>query len=95
MNSKKEYEKDIQDKRIFFDSRWGAHYLTAFNIFLDNPLLGSGIKTFRIKCNDKKYENINSKSKKTRCNTHPHNIYLEIISEGGLILFLSFFYLIY
>ena len=31
-----------------------------------------------------------SDSKKTRCNTHPHNIYLEIISEGGLTLFLPF-----
>lgn len=90
LNLKKEYKKNIQDDRVFFDSRWGAHYLTSFHIFLDNPILGSGIKTFREKCNDKKYENINSKSKKVRCNTHPHNIYLEIISEGGLLLFLSF-----
>ena len=65
--------------------------MTAYNIFLDNPILGSGIKTFRVKCSDKKYENIKSESKKIRCNTHPHNIYLEIISEGGLTLFLSFF----
>ena len=86
----KKQKKDFQDERVFFDSRWGAHYLTSFHIFLDNPILGSGIKTFREKCNDKKYENINSKSKKVRCNTHPHNIYLEIISEGGLLLFLSF-----
>ena len=90
LNTKKEPKKNSQDQRIFFDSRWGAHYLTAYNIFLDNPILGSGIKTFRVKCGDEKYENIKSRSKKTRCNTHPHNIYLEIISEGGLTLFLSF-----
>ena len=90
-NIKKEEKKNHQNQRIFFDSRWGAHYLTAYNIFLDNPILGSGIKTFRVKCSDKKYENIKSESKKIRCNTHPHNIYLEIISEGGLTLFLSFF----
>ena len=90
LDIKKEVKKNPQNYRIFFDSRWGAHYLTAYNIFLDNPILGSGIKTFRVKCGDKKYENIKSVSKKTRCNTHPHNIYLEIISEGGLILCLSF-----
>ncbi len=90
LNIKKEVKKNPQNHRIFFDSRWGAHYLTAYNIFLDNPFIGSGIKTFRTKCGNEKYENINSASKKTRCNTHPHNIYLEIISEGGLILFISF-----
>ena len=90
LNSKKEDKNFLQNQRIFFDSRWGAHYLTAYSIFLDYPILGSGIKTFRLKCSDKKYENIKSDSKKTRCNTHPHNIYLEIISEGGLTLFLPF-----
>ena len=90
ISNKFNIEKDKQNQRIFFDSRWGAHYLTAYNIFLDNPFLGSGIKTFRVKCGEKRYENIKSESKKTRCNTHPHNIYLEIISEGGLTLFLSF-----
>jgi len=90
LNVKKETKKNSQNQRIFFDSRWGAHYLTAYNIFLDNPFLGSGIKTFRVKCGEKKYENIKSASKKIRCNTHPHNIYLEIISEGGSTLFLSF-----
>ena len=90
LNIKKEVKKNSQNQRIFFDSRWGAHYLTAYNIFIDNPILGSGIKTFRIKCSEKKYENITSESKETRCNTHPHNIYLEIISEGGLTLFLPF-----
>ena len=83
--------ENSSNKRIFFDSLWGAHYLTAYSIFLDNPIIGSGIKTFRVKCGDKKYENIKSKSKSARCNTHPHNIYLEIISEGGITLFLSFF----
>ena len=79
-----------QKNRIFFDSQWGAHFLTAYNIFLDNPVFGSGIKTFRNECSNSKYAKINSSSVEIRCNTHPHNIYLEIISEGGLILFISF-----
>lgn len=79
-----------KNKRLFFDSHWGAHFLTAYNIFLDNPLIGSGIKTFRKECSKDKYDNIKSLKVKIRCNTHPHNIYLEFLSEGGLILFISF-----
>jgi O-antigen ligase len=69
----------------FFDSRYGAHFLTAFSIARDNLLLGSGIKTFRIVCSEEKYTKINSSYAHQRCNTHPHNLYLEILSEEGMI----------
>ena len=81
---------DYSGNRFFFDSNWGAHFLTAYNIFLDNPLIGTGIKTFRKECSEDKYSDINSSKAKIRCSTHPHNIYLEFISEGGLILFIPF-----
>ncbi len=74
----------------FWDSRYGAHFLTAFQIFNDNKIFGSGIKTFREVCELKKYETINSKYYDRRCNTHPHNIYYEILSEGGLVIFIPF-----
>ena len=82
--------KNSANIRLIYDSQWGAHFLTSYNIFIDNPIMGSGIKTFRLKCSDEKYEKIDSKSYEIRCNTHPHNIYLEIISETGLSLFLPF-----
>ena len=78
------------DKRVFFDSRWGAHFLTAYYIFKDNILIGSGIKTFRYECGKEQYEAINSLNKDSRCNTHPHNIYLELLSETGILIFVSF-----
>ena len=78
----------------FWDSRYGAHFLTAHRIFLDNKFFGSGIKTFRKICALPEYNKIKSKYADQRCNTHPHNIYLEILSEGGLFLFLSFCLLI-
>lgn len=85
--------------RLFFDSNWGVHFLTAYNIFLNNPLIGTGVKTFRKECGADKYDKINSSKVKIRCSTHPHNIYLEFISEGGLILFVPFiilnFYIFY
>jgi len=78
------------DKKIFFDSQWGAHFLTAYKIFQNKPLFGSGIKTFRDECKKSDYEEINSLSKNIRCSTHPHNLYLEILSEAGILIFVSF-----
>lgn len=79
----------------FFDSRYGAHFLTAYNIAKDNLILGSGIKTFRIICSDDKYSKINSSYTEQRCNTHPHNLYLEILSEEGIIGILFFVTIIF
>lgn len=78
------------------DSRYAAHFLTAYEIFKDYPLFGSGIKTFRKVCSDQKYESINSNFKKFRCNTHPHNIYFEVLSETGILgFFLFLLFIIY
>ncbi len=91
-----EDKSNIKQHKIetFWDSRYGAHFLTAFQIFKDNKIFGSGIKTFREVCELKKYETINSKYYDRRCNTHPHNIYYEILSEGGLVIFIPFCFFI-
>jgi O-antigen ligase len=66
-----------------------SHFKTAFNMFLDNPLFGKGPNTFRLLCDEKKY-NINEFS----CSTHPHNIYIQLLAETGLIgfCFVAFFF---
>jgi O-antigen ligase len=74
----------------FFNSQWGAHYLTSIEIFKSNILLGSGVRSFRVECSKDKYNNINSESKNIRCSTHPHNFYLEILSETGILSFVIF-----
>ena len=83
-------------------SNYGPHYLSSIEIFKNNKIFGTGIKTFRIKCNDvslKDYYNFDDGRLNLGCTTHPHQYYFEIISELGLIgflLFISFFsYLIY
>ena len=83
-------EASYKGHRNFFDSQWGAHYLTAYEIYKNNKLIGSGIKSFRVECANKKYEKINSLRSNSRCATHPHNIYLEVLSETGLFGFLLF-----
>ena len=71
----------------FFDTTWGSHYLTAFEMIKKKPLFGNGIKSFRDLCGE---QNIDSVTKDKRCSTHPHNIHLEILSETGLVGYLIF-----
>ncbi|MDC0032387.1 O-antigen ligase family protein [Pelagibacteraceae bacterium] len=54
-------------------------YKTAYNIFLDNPLKGIGVKNFRVICKDQKYDSYYS------CSTHPHNTFLQFLAETGII----------
>ena len=67
---------------------------TAYNMFKDQPLLGHGPKMFRVICKDEKYA-IESSS----CLTHPHNFYVQLLAETGIIGFLFllsiFLYVIY
>ena len=60
-----------------------SHYRSAYKIFLDNKILGSGVNTFRKLCSNEKYE-FNNLS----CSTHPHNTYIQILSETGIVGFL-------
>ena len=88
------HSKDLGFKDSILQTQYGAHYITAYQIFMDYPFLGSGIKTFRTVCNNKKYENYDIPWIKHRCSTHPHSIILEFLSELGILgtlLFLTFF----
>ena len=72
-------------------------YYKEFSTFYEtwkmNKYIGGGIKGFRYYCH--KRQNI-EKNTKFICNMHPHNYYLEILSELGLVGFLiiSSFFLI-
>ena len=54
-------------------------------MFLDNKILGVGVKNFRNFCNVEKYKVDRS------CTTHPHNTYIQILAETGIIGFFLMF----
>jgi O-antigen ligase len=69
-------------------------FRTAYNMFLDKPIFGHGPKMFRVLCNDEKYA-----AGITPCTTHPHNFYIQLLAETGIIgfsfLFSAFGYVLY
>ena len=85
--------KNYQPKYIF-SAQHDSIYRTAWNMFLDKPLIGHGPKMYRIKCKEKKYA-----VGLSACHTHPHNFYIQLLAETGLIGFIFllsiFVYLIY
>ena len=82
------------EKRNFFDSQWGAHFLTGYEIFKNNLYFGIGLKQFKVECSSNAYENIDSNFRSGRCSSHPHNLYIEMLSETGIVSTLIFLSLI-
>ena len=67
------------------------NYEYGFEIFKNYKLFGVGNKNYRIEAckleNIKKYNNL--------CNTHPHQIYFELLSEHGIIGTLVILYILF
>ena len=72
-----------QEAFHMFSKQHDHHYITAYRMFLDNKILGVGIKNFRNYCSDEKYQ-----ESQLSCSTHPHNTYIQILAETGIIGFL-------
>ena len=78
------YKQDNNTDGLYiFSKEHTHHYLTAYKMYLDNKVFGVGVKNFRKFCSDKRYE-----VSKMSCAPHPHNSYVQILSEIGIIGFL-------
>ncbi|MDA7457735.1 O-antigen ligase family protein [Candidatus Pelagibacter ubique] len=71
---------------VIFSKAHDSLIRTAYNMFKDQPLFGHGPKMFRIVCADEKYA-----TGVTPCMTHPHNFYIQLLAETGIIGFLFLF----
>jgi O-antigen ligase len=84
----------ITMKKSIFTPAHDSLIRTAYNMFLDKPILGHGPKMFRVICKDEKYA-----VGIMPCMTHPHNFYVQLLAETGIIgfsfLFSAFAYVLY
>lgn len=85
--------RKIESKDILISGDYIKLYYSAYNVWLSNPLMGSGVKSFGREC----LKLVNSKNinvKNINCSNHPHNIYLEILVNIGSIGMLTFLLII-
>ncbi len=76
-----------KDKIYFFSKDHTGHYYAAIDIYKENnKIIGIGPKNFRNYCyNNQKYQN-----SPFICSSHPHNTYIQILTETGILGFLIF-----
>jgi O-antigen ligase len=89
-------DKKNNTQKYIFSMEHQNHYISAIRMFKDNIITGVGPRMFRYKCGEKKYNLFEG------CSTHPHNTYVQLLAETGLIglifglsiFFITMFYLI-
>ncbi len=77
----RDFTRNSDDKVYIFSKPHNDMYITAYRIFLDNKFFGVGPRQYRNTC-DEYSVSVYS------CETHPHNTYIELLSEAGIFAFL-------
>ena len=74
-----------EDKFYIFSKPHHDMYKSGIRIFFDNKFFGVGPRQFRNEC--KVYE-FTAEYSIYSCETHPHNTYIELLSEAGIFAFM-------
>ncbi|WP_440677262.1 O-antigen ligase family protein [Candidatus Pelagibacter sp. HIMB1587] len=82
MNLQNSNQDDYKNIYIF-SKEHTHHYITAYRMYLDNKIFGVGVKNFRKFCKNEKYS-----VSELSCASHPHNTYVQVLSEIGITGFI-------
>ena len=90
VESEEYYYENVQSKVIILKTSGHAGlFRSSYKMWKDQPIFGFGLKSFRIKCWEfsppRTEEYIKAGAVAVGCSTHPHNYYLELLSESGII----------
>ena len=77
---------ESSNETVIFTPQHDSLIRTAYNMFKDQPIFGHGPKMFRVICKDEKYA-----TGVSPCMTHPHNFYIQLLAETGIVGFLFLF----
>ena len=72
-------------KNITSNSFHYNHYILAITNFKQNKIFGTGTRSFRNVCGNFTSDSSPPVPSDLGCSTHPHNYFLEILSEQGLV----------
>jgi O-antigen ligase len=78
------------EKIQIFSRGHQEHYTSAIRMFKKNMLFGVGVRNFRLECRKAEYKEIGVNA----CTTHPHNTYVQLLAETGIIGFIFIFSLL-
>ena len=82
-----QFKSNINKDSIYFKL-----YRSGYEVFKNYPITGVGNKNYRVET----CSNINQKNKdKYICTTHPHQIFIELLSEHGIMGTLIIIFLLY
>ena len=90
------FDKDNPFSIHFFSIQHQVIYTSAIRIFKDNIFFGIGPKMFRETCKQDKYQVKTSLDHSINgCQTSPHNYYIQLLAETGLIGSIPIFFLFF
>tara|TARA_B100001063_G_scaffold243907_1_gene275521 strand:- start:871 stop:2187 length:1317 start_codon:yes stop_codon:yes gene_type:complete len=81
--------KEIRDEKYKLYPHYLYEFSTSYETWKMNKFIGGGIKSFRVNCTNR--DKVIEKWRDWSCNIHPHNYYLEILTELGVFGFILIF----
>jgi len=95
--------EDIKNiSNMNFEGSWGirvAYWITSYHIFKEHPVIGVGVGDFQDETKkllqSDNYPYLNSETKEFMSNHHPHNQFLLVAMQMGVVGLVLFIYMIY